>query len=185
MMALLLPNVNSDPNKVTAGTTRPRSVGFKPSRPNWWASGDTKADRRPRLKYSSTSRCSTIAAADTPPWDTWPRWSSRRPTGLLNHVSTKSVKDHFDNRVAWTKSCLKPAGLLETPRRAVFRITSRGQEVLSTPSARACRPAGSHTIMLATSSMGRSVTSMTWMRLMRENTCSAQASSRAMAFRSL
>jgi restriction system protein len=37
----------------------------------------------------------------------------------------------FANRVHWAKTYLKQAGLLETTRRAHFRITPRGQEVLS------------------------------------------------------
>ena len=37
----------------------------------------------------------------------------------------------FDNRVSWAKSFLKQAGLLEYPRRGVFRITARGQQVLA------------------------------------------------------
>lgn len=37
----------------------------------------------------------------------------------------------FDNRVSWAKTFLKQAGLLEYPRRGVFRITTRGQQVLA------------------------------------------------------
>jgi restriction system protein len=36
----------------------------------------------------------------------------------------------FTNRVAWAKSHLKQAGLLQSPKRGVYRISSRGQEVL-------------------------------------------------------
>jgi len=36
----------------------------------------------------------------------------------------------FDNRVGWAGTYMKKAGLLESPRRAVFRITERGLEVL-------------------------------------------------------
>lgn len=36
----------------------------------------------------------------------------------------------FDNRVGWAKSHITQAGLLESPRRAVSRITERGKEVL-------------------------------------------------------
>ncbi len=36
----------------------------------------------------------------------------------------------FDNRVAWSRSYLKQAGLLESPGRGQFKITERGQEVL-------------------------------------------------------
>ncbi|MDP3688743.1 MAG: restriction endonuclease, partial [Sulfurimicrobium sp.] len=37
----------------------------------------------------------------------------------------------FDNRVGWAKSYLKQAGLLENPRRGVFKITVRGIQVLN------------------------------------------------------
>jgi restriction system protein len=36
----------------------------------------------------------------------------------------------FDNRVAWAKTYLKKAGLLDSPKRAVIEITERGLEVL-------------------------------------------------------
>jgi restriction system protein len=36
----------------------------------------------------------------------------------------------FDNRVGWARTYLKKAGLLTTTRRAYFRITARGQELL-------------------------------------------------------
>jgi len=36
----------------------------------------------------------------------------------------------FDNRVGWARTYMKKAGLLETPRRAIFRITERGLELL-------------------------------------------------------
>ncbi len=37
----------------------------------------------------------------------------------------------FDNRVGWARTYMKKAGLLESPRRGHFRITSRGLKVLS------------------------------------------------------
>lgn len=41
----------------------------------------------------------------------------------------------FDNRVGWTRTYLKKAGLLEDPKRGVFKITERGMKLLSqTPS---------------------------------------------------
>jgi restriction system protein len=40
------------------------------------------------------------------------------------------VQEVFVNRVAWAKSHLKMAGLLESPRRGVFKITPRGLAVL-------------------------------------------------------
>jgi restriction system protein len=36
----------------------------------------------------------------------------------------------FTNRVAWAKSHFKQAGLLDAPRRGVYRLTERGREVL-------------------------------------------------------
>ena len=36
----------------------------------------------------------------------------------------------FDNRVGWAKTHLMKAGLLESPRRSIFQITSRGNMVL-------------------------------------------------------
>lgn len=36
----------------------------------------------------------------------------------------------FDNRVGWAKTYLKKAGLLDSPKRAVIRITQRGLDVL-------------------------------------------------------
>ncbi len=41
----------------------------------------------------------------------------------------------FDNRVAWAKTYLKKAGLIDQPRRAFFQITEKGREFLkSAPS---------------------------------------------------
>jgi len=37
----------------------------------------------------------------------------------------------FDNRVAWAKSFLKQAGAIEVPRRSWFKITARGQKLLT------------------------------------------------------
>ena len=37
----------------------------------------------------------------------------------------------FDNRVGWATTYLKKAGVIETPKRAVYRITERGQGVLN------------------------------------------------------
>jgi len=39
----------------------------------------------------------------------------------------------FTNRVAWAKSHLKQAGLIDSPRRGVYRITAHGGEVLRHP----------------------------------------------------
>ncbi|CAA9551901.1 Mrr restriction system protein [uncultured Synechococcales cyanobacterium] len=37
----------------------------------------------------------------------------------------------FDNRVGWARTYLKKAGLVESPRRSFFKITSRGLEVFN------------------------------------------------------
>lgn len=37
----------------------------------------------------------------------------------------------FDNRVGWSRTYLKKAGLLTSPKRSYFQITSRGQDVLA------------------------------------------------------
>ncbi|MGB8507680.1 MAG: restriction endonuclease [Pyrinomonadaceae bacterium] len=37
----------------------------------------------------------------------------------------------FRNRVAWAKAHLKAAGLVESPRRGVYRLTDRGRQVLA------------------------------------------------------
>lgn len=37
----------------------------------------------------------------------------------------------FDNRVGWARTYLKKAGLLEAPKRGVFRITQAGQQLLA------------------------------------------------------
>lgn len=43
------------------------------------------------------------------------------------------VQEVFRNRVAWAKSHLKMAGLLANPRRGIYQITTRGQELLAKP----------------------------------------------------
>jgi restriction system protein len=40
------------------------------------------------------------------------------------------VQEQFRNRVAWAKSHLKMAGLLETPKRGIYKITDLGRNVL-------------------------------------------------------
>ena len=42
----------------------------------------------------------------------------------------------FDNRLAWAKSYLKQAGCLSAPTRGEFRITERGEKLLSETSGR-------------------------------------------------
>ena len=42
----------------------------------------------------------------------------------------------FKNRIGWARTYLKKAGLLESPRRGIFRITARGVQVLATSPAR-------------------------------------------------
>jgi restriction system protein len=40
------------------------------------------------------------------------------------------VQPIFDNRVGWARTYLKKAGVIETPRRGIMRITERGRELL-------------------------------------------------------
>ena len=49
--------------------------------------------------------------------------SQRLPSGL---------QTIFTNRIAWAKSHLKAAGLIESPRRGYYKINPRGMEVLQT-----------------------------------------------------
>lgn len=48
----------------------------------------------------------------------------------LRELLPSGTQTKFDNRVAWAKSYLVQARVLETPRRAYFRITERGHELL-------------------------------------------------------
>jgi restriction system protein len=50
----------------------------------------------------------------------------------LGELLPSGRQARFDNRVAWAKSYLQQAGLIESPRRAHFRITDRGRELLRT-----------------------------------------------------
>lgn len=48
-----------------------------------------------------------------------------------NEMLSSGKQGRFSNRVGWAKQHLIKAGLLESPRRSVFRISNRGKEVLS------------------------------------------------------
>jgi restriction system protein len=48
----------------------------------------------------------------------------------LHELLPSGRQEKFDNRVAWAKSYLKMAGLVETTSRGKFRITPRGADVL-------------------------------------------------------
>jgi len=50
--------------------------------------------------------------------------------GELKQLLPSGQQAVFDNRVAWARTYLKQAGLLEPTRRGYFRITPRGLEVL-------------------------------------------------------
>jgi restriction system protein len=50
--------------------------------------------------------------------------------GELQELLPSGRQPKFANRVAWAKSYLQPAGLLQTPRRAHVQITDRGRAVL-------------------------------------------------------
>lgn len=47
-----------------------------------------------------------------------------------NQLLASGQQPVFDNRVAWAKTYLKKAGLLDSPKRAVIAITERGLDVL-------------------------------------------------------
>ncbi len=49
----------------------------------------------------------------------------------LNETRVNSRQTLFDNRIAWAKFHMKKAGLLVFPRRAFFRITDSGRQVLA------------------------------------------------------
>jgi restriction system protein len=49
----------------------------------------------------------------------------------LSELLPSGTQRKFDNRVAWAKSYLVQAGALESPRRAHFKITERGRELLA------------------------------------------------------
>lgn len=48
----------------------------------------------------------------------------------LQELLPSGTQKRFDNRVAWAKSYLVQAGVLDSPRRGHFRITERGRELL-------------------------------------------------------
>jgi restriction system protein len=48
----------------------------------------------------------------------------------LKELLPSGKQELFDNRVGWTRTYLKKAGLIDTTRRGYFRITDRGQELL-------------------------------------------------------
>jgi restriction system protein len=50
--------------------------------------------------------------------------------GDLKETLPSGTQTKFDNRIAWAKSYFIQAKVLESPRRAFFRITERGQELL-------------------------------------------------------
>ena len=47
-----------------------------------------------------------------------------------NEMLPSGTAPLFDNRVGWARTYLKHAGLLESPKRGVFRITDRGRALL-------------------------------------------------------
>lgn len=59
----------------------------------------------------------------------------RLTAGDLAEVLPSGRQTRFANRVAWAHVYMKQAGLLSSPRRGVYQITPRGQEVLAAPPA--------------------------------------------------
>jgi len=50
--------------------------------------------------------------------------------GERQEMLSSGAQSVFDNRVGWAKTYLFKAGLLESPKRTIFKITPRGQQVL-------------------------------------------------------
>src|SRR5258706_747481 len=50
----------------------------------------------------------------------------------LAQLLPSGLQSIFTNRIAWAKSHLKAAGLIESPRRSYYKITPRGLEILKT-----------------------------------------------------
>lgn len=51
----------------------------------------------------------------------------------LTETLPSGKQTRFANRIAWAHVYLKQAGILDSPRRGVYRITQRGKDVLSAP----------------------------------------------------
>jgi len=51
----------------------------------------------------------------------------------LNEILPSGRQTRFANRAAWAHTYLRQAGLLDSPRRGVYRITQRGRDVLKSP----------------------------------------------------
>ncbi|MFH1060274.1 MAG: restriction endonuclease [Pseudomonadota bacterium] len=50
----------------------------------------------------------------------------------MNQLLPSGTQPVFANRVGWAKSYLKMAGLVESPKRGIFKITPRGHSLLAT-----------------------------------------------------
>ena len=51
--------------------------------------------------------------------------------GELRELLPSGKQPIFDNRVGWARTYMKKAGLLESTRRGIFRVTDRGLKILS------------------------------------------------------
>lgn len=49
-----------------------------------------------------------------------------------NEILSSAGQSLYDNRLGWAKTYMGKAGLLESPKRGVYRATARGQKLLST-----------------------------------------------------
>lgn len=54
----------------------------------------------------------------------------------LGETLPSGKQTRYANRAAWAHVYLKQAGLIDSPRRGIYRITERGRQVLSAPPAR-------------------------------------------------
>jgi restriction system protein len=81
----------------------------------------------PLLRYLGDSREHTLSECVEAVANEFKLTGEERLQFLPSGTSTV-----IGNRVGWARTYMKKAGLLESPRRGVFRITERGTQVLST-----------------------------------------------------
>ncbi len=82
----------------------------------------------PLLQFAADGAEHSVAESRSPLGDQFGLTEDERAELLPSGQQSR-----FNNRVAWAKVYLERAGLLEKTRRAHFKITSRGIEVLADP----------------------------------------------------
>ncbi|MBS0194066.1 MAG: restriction endonuclease [Proteobacteria bacterium] len=92
---------------------------------------DYQALMLPLLKLAASGQADTLSKAEALLADefglTPDECAARLPSGQQSIIR---------NRIGWASTYLKSAGLLERPRRGVFRITDKGQQVIASRPAR-------------------------------------------------